>query len=70
MKKVRHRKKEQQQRTSLRYLLDQISEFFLVQGHKKISVGDLLFFGESADSMLESMIYLPSRFSCDLSRGR
>ena len=46
MKQVKHRVAEQERRTAIRHLQDQISAFFLVRGQKKISVGDLLLFGK------------------------
>jgi len=53
-RKVNHRKTEKERRTTIRDLLDQISAFFLVEGQKKISVGDLLLFGKSTYPRSES----------------
>jgi hypothetical protein len=50
-KGVRHREAEQGRRTAIKCLQHQISAFFLVKGQKKISVGDLLLFGESTASV-------------------
>lgn len=48
--KVKHREAERARRTTIRNLQDQISLYFLVPGHKKISVGELLLFGKFANS--------------------
>jgi len=45
-----HRKTEKERRATIRGLLDQISAFFLVEGQKKISIGDLLLLGKLINS--------------------
>jgi len=67
---VKHREAEQQRRAAIRSLQDQISVFFLVQGQKKISVGELLLFGKSNSPRSESTVYLPNCSSYHLSEGR
>ena len=47
---VKHTTAEQERRTGIRQLQERISVFFLVKGHKKVSVGDLLLFGKSTNS--------------------
>jgi len=68
--KVRHREAEQKRRAATRQLQDQISVFFLVQGKKEVSIGDVLLFGKSSDSRSESAVYSPTHFSCHLSKNR
>ena len=67
---MKHREAEQQRRAAIRSLQDQISVFFLVQGQKKISVGELLLFGESNSLRPEPTVYLPNCSSYHLSEGR
>jgi len=47
---VRHRKREQGRRTTIRDLQHQLSGFFLVEEGRKVSGGELLLFGESIAS--------------------
>jgi len=67
---VNHREAEKKRRETTRDLLDQMSVFFLVKGQKKVSVGELLLFGESTGSRSESMVYLLYFLSRHLSEDR
>ena len=51
--RVKHREAEQERRTAIRRLQDQISAFFLIQGRKKITVGDLLLFSKPVNSSFD-----------------
>jgi hypothetical protein len=68
--KVRHREAEQERRKAIRCLLDQMSTFFLVQGQKKVSVGELLLFSKPTELRPESTVYLPCHLSYHLSKDR
>jgi len=47
--KVKHRQTEQDRRTAIKHLQDQLSVFFWVEGQKKITIGDLLLSGKSTN---------------------
>lgn len=51
--KVKHRKKEQERRATIRELLHQISAFFLVKEGKRVSGGEVVLFGKSIISKSE-----------------
>lgn len=56
--RVKHREAEQGRRTAIRHLQNQISAFFLVQGRKKITVGDLLLFSKPVNSSCDQQAHL------------
>ena len=64
--KVKHREAEKRRRAAVRFPLDQITRFFLVQEGEKISIGDLLLFGKSTSSKPESTGCLLKCLSCHL----
>ena len=68
--KVRHRTAEKGRRAAIRSLQDRMSVFFLVQGQRKVTIGELLLFGKSVDSRFESMVCLPNGCSRHLSEDR
>lgn len=58
-KKKKNREAEKDRRAVIRDLQEQISEYFLPPEQRKISVGELLLFGEFIHSQSGSTVHLP-----------
>ena len=67
---VKHRKREQGRRTTIRDLQHQLSSFFLVKEGRMVSGGEVLLFGKLITSKSGSTVRSPNCFSHHLSKDR